>query len=259
MKRWLVAIAISAWCGALFAAPFRAEYTVRIEVDATKAAGSSTTDRAAIKAASLLGAVEVGTISDSGSLVGGKFRLSSTVAGHRVVKLVVSEDTLQIMRTSEGEIRQGHLVTTRYSDRRGKREPLVYVADIAKGRYEFRRANTVTGSARLQYSNVDIAALPYLLLGRKPPAAPLSVAYTDGRTVRVAAFHPRPESLRVGSADVATVRLSSVQRTPEDPLIEIWMRASDSVPRRVRVALSHQYGAIADQWITQLPPPYRPS
>jgi hypothetical protein len=101
--------------------------------------------------------------------------------------------------------------------------------------------------------------LPYLFLGRTPPSAPLSVAYTDGRAVRIATFRPRNESLRVGATDVPTVRLSSVQRTTSDPLIEIWMRASDGFPLRIRLGLSYQYGAIADQWITQLPPAYRPS
>ena len=258
MKQLLVML-VTAWSGVALASPFSAEYTVKVEVDAAKASGSSTTDLAAIKAASLLGAVEIGTISDSGTLRAGAFRLTSTVTGHRIVKLVLSEDTLQIVRTSEGQIRQGNLVTTRYTDKRGNRDPLVYVADIAKGQYEFRRAGAVTGGARLQYSNVDIAALPYLFLGRTPPSAPLSVAYTDGRAVRIATFRPRNESLRVGTTDVPTVRLSSVQRTTSDPLIEIWMRASDGFPLRVRLGLSYQYGAIADQWITQLPPAYRPS
>lgn len=245
--------------GAAFASPFSAEYTVKVEVDAAKASGSSTTDLAAIKAASLLGAVEIGTITDAGSLRGGVFRLTSTVTGNRIVKLVLSEDTLQMVRTSEGQIRQGNLVTTRYIDKRGKREPLVYVADFGKGQYEFRRAGAVTGGARLQYSNVDIAALPYLFLGRTPPSTPLSVAYTDGRAVRIATFRPRNESLRVGATEVPTVRFSSVQRVASDPLVEVWMRASDGFPLRIRLGLSYQYGAIADQWITQVPPPYRPS
>lgn len=249
-----VGLALSA---AAQASAFRAEYTVRIEVDAAAAAGSSTADRAAIRAASLLGAVEVGTISDSGSLTGGAFRLNSTISGHRVVRWFVAEESLQISRTSEAQVRQGHLITTRYTERRGQREPFGYAADIAKGRYEFRRASTVTGNGRLQFSNVDIAALPYLFLGRAPPTAPLSVAYTDGRAVRIATFQPRNENLRVGSTDVAAVRLTSSQRSAADPLIEIWMRASDGFPLRVRLGLSYQYGAIADQWITQLPPPFR--
>ncbi len=247
------------WSGVALASPFAVEYTIRLEVDESKASGSSATDRAAIKATSLVSPVEIGTISDTGSLRGGVFRLTSTVTGNRIVRMVLSEDTLQLVRTSEGQIRQGNLVTTRYTDKRGKREPFVYVADIGKGQYEFRRGGQVTGGAKLQYSNVDIAALPYLFLGRTPATAPLSVAFTDGRAVRIATFRPRNEPLRVGSADVPTVRLTSVQRTASDPVIEIWMRASDGFPLRVRVGLSYQYGAIADQWITQVPPLYRPS
>ena len=241
------------------ASSFSATYTVKVEVDADKAGGTSVTDRAAIKAASLLGAIEVGSVRDEGSLKGGVFRLTSTVTGTRAVKMFVSEDRLEVNRTSEGQVRQGHLVTTRYTDRRGKREPLVYVADIGKGRYEFRRGNAVVGGDRLQFSNVDMAALPYLFLGRAPASAPFSVAYTDGKAVRVTTFRPRAESLRVAGSDVPTVRLTSVQRTPSDPLIEIWARAADGFPLRVRVGLSAQYGAIADAQVTQVPAVFRPS
>ncbi len=244
--------------GTAQASALKAEYTLRVEVDAATAAGSSTTDRAAIKSASLLGAVEVGKIADAGSLAGGIFRLNSVISGHRIVKLFVSEDALQIVRTSEAQVRQGHLVTTRYSERRGQREPFGYAADIAKGRYEFRRANAQTGSGRLQFSNVDIAALPYLFLGRAPPTAPLSVAYTDGRALRNATFQPCSEPLRIGLPSSPMVRRrSSVQKTAADPLMEIWIRSTDRFPLRVRLGLSYQCGAIADAWITQVPPAFR--
>jgi hypothetical protein len=162
-------------------------------------------------------------------------------------------------RSSEGQIRGGNLVTLRFSDKRGSSPLLSYAADIGKKRYEMRKGGAVTEAGALTYSNVDIASLPYLFLGRTPPAAPFSVAYTDGKSIKLAGFRVTKEELSVAGAKVATTRLVSAPRNANEPLIEIWLRNDDSFPLRVRVGMSAQYGAVADQIIKTLPPVFRAS
>jgi hypothetical protein len=104
---------------------------------------------------------------------------------------------------------------------------------------------------------VDIASLPYLFLGRPAPTAPFSVAYTDAKSVKLAGFRISRENLAVAGATVATTKLTSASSNPNDPRIEIWLRNEDSFPLRVRVGVSAQYGAIADQTIKTLPPLFK--
>lgn len=238
--------------------PFSAQYTVQVSVDASKAAPQSATDRAMIKAAAAMGTFELGSVSDSGFVRGNDLRLRSIGTGNKVIRTFVSDDRLEIIRTSEAQWVKGSLVTTRYTDRRGSSPLLTYTADIGKGRYEFRRGTQVTGGDRLRFSNVDTAALPYLFLGRPLPAAPFSLAYTDAKSVKVVTFRPTQESLTVAGQPVATVRITSVQKAATDPLIDIWLRRDDGFPLRIRLGLSAQYGAVADQQIRTLPPLYKP-
>ncbi len=239
------------------ASNFSATYVVQMSVDASKAKPESASDRAMIQGASMLGSFEVGTITDTGSLAGGNFRLRSAGTGSRALRTLIPDGRLDLERTSEGQIRQGNLVTLRYADKRGNSPLLTYAADIGKKRYEIRRGGQVTESGALTYSNIDIAALPYLFLGRTPPTAPFSVAYTDAKSVKLAGFRVSREDLTVAGTKVATTRLTSAPRSANDPLIEIWLRNDDGFPLRVKVGLSAQYGAVADQQIKTLPPLFK--
>jgi hypothetical protein len=236
---------------------FSATYTVQMSVDAGKATPQTATDRAMIQGAAMLGWFEVGTITDSGTLAGGVFRLKSMGTGSRALKTLIPDDRLEINRTSEGQVRQGNLVTLRFTDKRGSSALLTYSADIAKKRYEMRRAGQVTETGALKFAAVDIASLPYLFLGRPAPTAPFSVAYTDAKSVKLAGFRITRENLAVAGATVATTKLTSASSNPNDPRIELWLRNEDSFPLRVRVGVSARYGAIADQTIKALPPVFK--
>ena len=236
---------------------FSATYSIQMSVDAAKAKPKDGGERALIQGASMLGSFEVGTLVDSGTLAGGNFRLRSVGTGSRALKTLISDDRLEMTRNSEGQIRSGNLVTLRFSDKRGSSPLLSYAADIGKKRYEMRRGGAVTEAGALAYSNVDIASLPYLYLGRTPPTAPFSVAYTDGKSIKLAGFRVTKEDLTVAGTKVATTRLVSAPRSANEPLIEIWLRNEDSFPLRVRVGMSAQYGAVADQIIKTLPPVFR--
>lgn len=239
--------------------PFSATYMVQMSVDAAKASPESARDRAMIQGASMLGSFEVGTIVDAGSLSKGVFRLQSKGTGSRALKTIIPDDRLELARSSEGQIRQGNLVTLRFSDKRGSSALLTYSADLDKKRYEIRRAGQATETGALKYATVDIAALPYLFLGRTPPTAPFSVAYTDAKSVHLAGFRVTRETLEIAGSKVGVTRLTSAPRTPKDPQIDIWLRNEDSFPLRVRVGLSAQWGAVADQTIKALPPVFKPS
>ncbi len=261
--RWTVAL-IAAGMALILGGPARASdfsvtYLIHMSVDASKAKPHNAGDRAMVQGAAMLGSFEVGTLTDTGSLKGGVFRLRSVGAGSRALKTLIPDDKLELNRSSEGEIRQGALVTLRFSDKRGSSALLTYAADLGKKRYEIRRAGQVTESGPLRYSNIDIASLPYLFLGRTPPSAPFSVAYTDAKSVKLAGFRVSKEDLSIAGSKVATTRLTSVPRAASEPLIEIWLRNEDSFPLRVRVGLSDQWGAVADQQIRTLPPIFRPS
>jgi hypothetical protein len=238
--------------------PFNATYVVQMSVDAGKAAPQSARDRAMVQGASMMGSFEVGTIVDAGSLANGVFRLNSKGTGSRALKTIIPDDRLELARSSEGLIRQGNLVTQRFSDKRGSSALLTYSADIDKKRYEIRRAGQVTEAGALKYATVDIAALPYLFLGRTPPTAAFSVAYTDAKSVRLAGFRVTRETLDVEGRSVGVTRLTSAPRSASDPQIDLWLRNEDSFPLRVRVGLSAQWGAVADQVIRTLPPIFKP-
>jgi hypothetical protein len=253
----LAALACSGLATGAVANTFNATYTVHMLVDANKAAPQTATDRAMIQGAAMLGWFEVGTITDSGTLAAGVFRLKSVGTGSRSLKTLIPDDRLEINRTSEGQIRQGSLVTLRFSDKRGSSPLLTYAADLPKKRYEMRRGGQVTETGALKYPNVDIAALPYLFLGRPAPTGAFSVAYTDAKSVKLAGFRVTRENLTVAGTTVATTRLTSASSNPDDPRIEIWLRNEDGFPLRVRVGVSAQYGAIADQQIKSIPPIFK--
>ena len=255
--RRALALTLLGLASGAFANSFNATYLVHMSVDAAKANPPNATERVFVQGAAMLGLFEVGTVTDSGSLAGGVFKLKSVGVGSRALRTLIPDDRLESNRSSEGEIRDGHLVTLRFSDKRGSSALLTYSADLAKKRYELRRGGQVTETGPLKYSNVDIAALPYLFLGRAAPAAPFAVAYTDGKSVRLAGFRPVRETLTVAGTSVATTRLTSAASKPTDPRIEIWLRNEDGFPLRVRVSMSAQYGAMADQQIKTLPPIFK--
>jgi len=251
------AVLLTGVAAAAQANPFSATYLVHMSVDASKATPQNATERAMIQGAAMLGLFEVGTITDSGSLAGGTFRLRSVGTGSRALRTIIPDDKLEIARSSEGQIRQGSLVTLRFTDRRGSGPLLTYSADLGKKRYEMRRAGQVTETGALKFANIDIAALPYLFLGRAAPTAPFSVAYTDAKSVKLAGFRVTREDLTVAGTTVATTRLATASSNPADPRIEIWLRSEDGFPLRVRVGVSAQYGAVADQTIKALPPLFK--
>lgn len=254
----LAALALAPLATSVGANSFNATYMVRMSVDAAKAAPQSARDRAMIEGASMLGSFEVGTIVDSGSHAKGVFRLQSKGTGSRALKTIIPDDRLELARSSEGQVRQGNLATLRFSDKRGSSALLTYSADLDKKRYEMRRAGQVTETGALKYATVDIASLPYLFLGRAAPTAAFSVAYTDAKSVHLAGFRVTRETLEVAGSNVAVTRLTSAPRTAKDPQIDIWLRNEDSFPLRVRVGLSAQWGAVADQLIRSLPPIFKP-
>lgn len=240
------------------AGPFNATYVVHMSVDAAQANPQNPADRALVQGAAMLGWFEVGTIVDSGSLDRDRFKLRSVGTGSRELKTLITDNRLETDRSSEAQIRQGNLVTLRFSDKRGSSPLLTYAADLARKRYEIRRGDKVTEAGTLRGATVDIAALPYLYLGRKPPTAPFEIAYTDGKSIKAASFQVAAETLAIAGSSVATTRLTSAPRGPKEPLIEIWLRQADAFPLRVRVGMSSHYGAVADQQIKALPPIYTP-
>jgi len=250
-------LALSGIAVAAQGAEFTASYMVFMVVDASKATPQNPAERAMIEGAAMLGSFEVGTIKDSGSLAGNVFKLKSVGTGSRALKTIITDDRMEITRSSEGEIRKGTLVTLRFSDKRGSTALLTYSADIGKKRYEIRRAGEVTETGPLRYATVDIASLPYLYLGRPAPSGPFSVAYTDGKSVKLAGFRVAAGSLTVDGRKVAVTHLTSAPREAREPKIEIWLRTEDSFPLRVRVGVSAQYGAVVDQKIKTLPPIFK--
>lgn len=255
---WL-ASAVLLWPGAAaLAGPFSATYTVQLSVDASKARPQTATDRALVKAAAALGTFEIGTVSDSGILRSNDLRLRSIATGNSTLRALLADDKLDVVRTSEAQWLKTGLATTRYTDRRGGSPQLVYTADLRKGSYELRRGGKLVVTEKLAQPAVDSAALPYMFLGRAPPSAPFSVTYTDAKSLRVTGFRPSADMLTVAGQAVPVTRITSVPRTPSDPLIEIWIRNADGFPLRVRLGLAAEYGAVADQRINSLPPVVKP-
>ena len=213
--------------------------------------GAPTPDAAAkliVGAASLLGSVGVGTGQDTGTIDKNSYALRSQVEGARLLSAVTSN--LNMTRQSTGRFVNGIALTMRYSDKRGSTDELVSVTNLAAKRYEFFKGNRPNGTEPFAVAASDLVMAPYAFLGKPAPNKPTFLALSDGRGIRQINLAPKTETMKVAGKTVNAVRLSGQTAAGT---FDLWVRAEDSYPLRMRIGLKTQYGAVLDQIAKDIP------
>lgn len=213
--------------------------------------GAPTPDATAkliVGAASFLGSVGVGTGQDTGTIDKDICALRSQIDGARLLSAVISN--LKATRQSTGRLVNGIALTMRYTDKRGSAEELVSVTNLAARRYEFYKGNTPSGTGAFKVAASDLLMAPYAFLGKPAPNKPGFLTLSDGKGIRQINLTPKTETVKVAGRAVNAVRLSV---STSAGTFDLWVRAEDSYPIRMRVELGAKYGAVINQIVKDIP------
>lgn len=226
-----------------------ARFDVLVEIDGEKAP-------AWLAAASRLGSLTVASAEERITVNGDRYVIESNALGAPILSRMF--DNLRVVRRSEGGWVAGGQSTARYSEKRGSSEPAAAVFDARAGTVRFTRGSATPPRVEpVKFVTSDIAALPYVFLGRPRPAGPVTFAYTDGRSLRTVTLEPTVVfNHTVLGKPVPTVRYVSRRTAAKDADLELWIRAEDGFPVRLRIA-SGRHGGRAEANPTQLPPPFK--
>lgn len=226
-----------------------ARFDVLVEVDGDKAP-------AWLGVASRLGSLTIASADEKITVNGDRYVVESNALGAPILSKMF--DNLRVVRRSEGAWVAGGQATTRYSEKRGSSEPSTAVFDARAATVRFSRGpSTPPRVEPVKFITSDIAALPYVFLGRPRPAGPVTFAYTDGRSLRTVTLDPTVVfNHTVLGKPVPTVRYVSRRTAAKDADLELWIRAEDGFPVRLRIA-SARYGVRAEANPTQLPAAFR--
>ncbi len=191
------------------------------------------------------GAMLAGNVVETGRLTrDGEYSITSTSTG---TGLLASVWRGHLVRESRGVAGGGRLVTNVYRETRGDSAPFSATTDRAAHSIRFDRSGEESTVRSMPSDATDIGALPWLFAGRRPPTAPFTLDYTDGRKLYRASFDVAADRVQLAGATIDAVRLTGRRNAPDDPGVDIWVRKSDGVPLRVRIDLDARYGAVIEQ------------
>ncbi|MEO5660490.1 MAG: hypothetical protein ABIQ90_11955 [Polaromonas sp.] len=213
--------------------------------------GAPTPDATAkliVGAASLLGSVGVGTGHDAGTIDKNTYALRSQIEGARLLTAVISN--LKVTRQSNGRFVNGVALTMRYTDKRGSSDELTSVTNLKARRYEFRKGGNSNGSEPLKVAASDLVMAPYAFLGKPAPTKPSFLALSDGKSIRQISLSPKTEVVKVAGRAINAIRFSGHTSAGT---FDLWVRAEDSYPLRMRIGLGAKYGAVLDQIAKDIP------
>lgn len=206
--------------------------------------------------ARLTGSVSFATTEERIAVTGDKYVVESTATGAAFLSKFF--DNLRVVRRSEGSWVGGAQATTRFFEKRGSSEPATVVIDYRAGTARLSRGpGSSTKIEPIRYMTSDTAALPFVFLGRPRPSGPVTFAYTDGRFLRTMTLDPTVVfEHRVAGKPVPTVRYVSRRGGPKDAEVELWIRAEDGFPLRIRLS-SARYGVRGEANLIEPPPVFK--
>ena len=213
--------------------------------------GAPTPDATAkllVGAASLLGSVGIGTGQDTGTIDKNTFSLHSDIVGARLLTSVISN--LKAVRNSNGKFVNGVALTMRYTDKRGSSDELMSVTNLTARRYEFSKGGKPNGVEPLNMAASDLLMAPYAFLGKPAPMKLSFLALSDGKGIRQINLSPKTEIIKIAGKSVNAVRFSGHTSAGT---FDLWTRAEDSYPLRMRIGLGAKYGAVLDQIAKDIP------
>lgn len=246
----LLVVAVGALVGGLspaFAIQVNTNWDFEISVQ-KNAPTPDSASKAIVAAASVLGSVKIGSGQDLGSVDKSGYVLQSKITGTSL--LVRLFDNPTIFRQSNGRFVNGIALSMRYSDRRGGNDELTTVTNLAEKRYEFAKGGKLNGVLPMSVAASDLAIAPYAFLGKMAPRKTTFLAFSDGKSIRQVTLQPYFESVKLNGRIISAVRL--VGNTSAG-LFELWVRAEDGYPIRMRAGLGASYGATLDQIAKDIP------
>ena len=213
--------------------------------------GAPTPDATAkliVGTAGLLGSVGIGTGQDTGTIDKNTYTLRSQIEGARLLTTVLSD--LKVIRQSNGRFINGVALTIRYTDKRGSSDELTSFTNLIAKRYEFSKGGKPNGTEPLNVAASDLLMAPYAFLGKPAPNKPSFLAVNDGKGIRQISLTPKAGIVKVAGKEINAVRFSGHTSAG---IFDLWVRAEDSYPLRMRIGLGAKYGAVLDQIARDIP------
>ncbi len=248
---YLVSLLLSGTASTASAGTINAAWDV--EVNVVNSGQQDAVAKAIAAASSLMGAVKIASMQDSGTIDAKSYVVRSNVVRSNVVGASILSafySNLTMSRNSQGKFFNGVSFTQRYSDKRGSADELVVVPNITAKKYDFFVGKKLVNSVPIVYAATDLAMLPYAFIGKPAPQKASFIAYTDGKAIRTTNLTPVPEKIKLSGKEIDAVRLTG---SSSGASIDLWLRAADGYPLRMRVGLNAQYGAVLDQRIREVP------
>lgn len=230
-------------------------YDVDVSVDPNRGGSGLAVSKALLGKVSHGGAVSFGSLQDTVLIEPTTYSVSSTGQAADGFKPFLPGDKLS--RQSEGMVVGGRLASQRFSETRGSKPTRRVEFDYAKRVAIFYKGKTVAKQEPLLYSTADVASLPYMFVKQPMPRAPLTVALTDGKSIRNLALKPEETSVQIGGQNIPAVKLTRVPESGDDAAVDLWLRKSDGMPLRLRLDLNTKYGLVLNQQVREVPAPLK--
>ncbi len=224
---------------------FTVQYTAEAVVDKAKASNT-----VAAVGGIFGGSVTVASVTDKVNFGKDSYSIESVASAGTMVSMLSSNTSF--VRTSKGSIAGNTLNSLQYVDLRGALPPIVALVNPAKTQWSFVQNKQVLNRSAYKPGAQDVASFMYAFIGRVP-TAPFTMQIVNGKNIQSANFGVGKESVSVPSGKWDAVKITRVGRPAGEAAIELWLRASDGAPVRMRVGMNEQYGVMLDFKSTQLP------
>jgi Protein of unknown function (DUF3108) len=249
MHKFIASLLLTA-CGVMSSAHAQQSFTVQYTAEAVVDKAKASTTVAAVGGI-FGGSVTVASVTDKVNFTKDSFAIESVASAGSVVSML-SNGNNSFVRTSKGSIANNTLNSLQFVDIRGKSAPIVALVNPGKTQWSFVQNKKVLNRAPYKAGAQDIASLMYAFIGRVP-TAPFTTQVVDGKSIKTASFGVIKETVTVPSGKWDTVKLTRVNKAAGDAAIDLWLRASDGAPVRLRVGMNEKYGVLLDFKSTVLP------
>lgn len=195
------------------------------------------------------GSVSIANIEDTVSFSKETYSIQSIGTPSQVLSIFITGD---LVRHSFGKITGGKLNTLQYADTRPGIPQLTTQVNEKKKTITFYDGQKLIQRIPYQAKIHDVLSLPYVFIGRLP-AKPVTVSFSDGKSIKQATFDVQKVSLKLPSGQWETIKLTRRIASSDDASVEYWLRATDGIPLRIRIGMNQRYGAVLDMKSIKVP------
>lgn len=235
---------------------FTVNYDASLALDPKRASNKGLSQSMINVLTSIMGsAMSIADIKDTVTFSKDTYHIQSVGTLGRILSAFMPKGTF--VRVSDGQILGSTINTLRYVDIRTSNPPLTTLVDAKNKSILFYNGKTFVNSTPYKYKLHDALSLGYAFIGKLPTQA-LSVAMSDGKSIKQAIFDVRKEPLKLSTGQWDSIKLTRRVVNKDDASVEYWLRASDGLPLRVRIGMSQRYGAVLDLTATKIPTKVQP-